>query len=135
METIVIDKDIDLIYEQAVSFPDGVKSAHEKIHSLFPFTSERRYFGISRPEGGVIIYRAAVEETTQGEAERFGLPKMILKKGNYISTVVYRFMDDIPAIGTTFQQLLNYPEIDPQGYCVEWYFNRHDVRCMVRLKN
>ena len=64
METIVIDKDIKLIYEQAESFPIGVKATHDKIHSLFPFTTERKYLGLSRPENGVIIYRAAVEEIT-----------------------------------------------------------------------
>ena len=134
METIAIDKDIKLIYEQAASFPEGVKAAHDKIHSLFPFTTERKYLGLSRPENGVIIYRAAVEEIAPGEAEKFDLPTMTLKKGNYISITIHDFMQDIPAIGKTFQELLAHPGIDPQGYCVEWYFNMDDVRCMVRLK-
>ena len=134
METIVIDKDIKLIYEQAESFPIGVKATHDKIHSLFPFTTERKYLGLSRPENGVIIYRAAVEEIAPGEAEKFDLPTMTLKKGNYISITIHDFMQDIPAIGKTFQELLAHPGIDPQGYCVEWYFNMNDVHCMVRLK-
>ena len=134
METIVIDKDIKLIYEQAESFPIGVKATHDKIHSLFPFTTERKYLGLSRPENGVIIYRAAVEEIAPGEAEKFDLPTMILKNGNYISITIHDFMKNIPAIGQTFQELLAHPGIDLQGYCVEWYFNMDDVRCMVRLK-
>jgi hypothetical protein len=134
VETIIIDQDIKVFYEQAASFPDGVKAAHEKLHSLFPFSEKRKYFGISRPENGVIIYKAAVEEIIEGEAEKFGFPTMVLKKGNYISTVIHDFMKDIPVIGRTFQQLLSHPEIDPAGYCVEWYFNMQDVRCMVQLK-
>lgn len=134
METITIDKDIKIMYVQATSFPEGVKAAHEKLHSLFPFSNERRYFGISRPENGIIVYKAAVEEIKDGEAGKFGLPAMVIKKGNYISIVIHDFMKDIPAIGRTFQQLLADPEIDPDGYCVEWYFNLQDVQCMVRLK-
>jgi hypothetical protein len=134
VETIVIDKDINLIYEQAASFPEDVKDAHDKLHSLFPFTTERKYLGLSRPENGVIIYMAAVEEITPGEAEKFDFPTMTLKNGNYISITIHDFMEDIPAIGQTFQELLTHPGIDPQGYCVEWYFNIYDVRCMVRLK-
>ena len=134
METTTIDKDIEVMYVQADSFPEGVKAAHEKLHALFPYSTERNYFGISRPENGVIIYKAAAEEIKDGEAEKFGLPTMIIRKGNYISTVIYDFMKDIAAIGKTFQQLLAHPEIDPDGYCVEWYFNEQDVRCMVRLK-
>jgi hypothetical protein len=134
VETIVIDKDIKLIYEQAASFPEDVKDAHDKLHSLFPFTTERKYFGLSRPENGVIIYKAAVEEIAPEEAEKFDLPTMTLKKGNYISITIHDFMKDIPAIGQTFRDLLTHPGIDTQGYCVEWYFNMNDVRCMVRLK-
>lgn len=134
METIVIEKDIKVLYQQATSFPEGVQAAHEKLHSLFPFAAQRKYFGLSRPENGVIVYKAAVEEIHEGEAEKFGLPTMVIKKGNYISVVIKDFMKDIPAIGKGFQQLLAHPEIDPAGYCVEWYFNTKDVRCMVRLK-
>lgn len=134
MDTIVIDQNIKVAFEQATSFPEGVKAAHEKLHSLFPFSPRRRYFGISRPENGVIIYKAAVEKILSGEAEKFNLPTMIVEKGKYISLTIHDFMKDIPAIGRAFQELLSHPEIDPQGYCVEWYFNMHDVHCMVRLK-
>ena len=134
MEITAIDKDIKVLYEQASTFPAGVKAAHDKLHSLFPFSMQRRYYGISRPENGAIVYKAAVEEIEDGESERFGLPAMVIKKGNYISAVINDFMKDIPAIGRTFQQLLAHPGIDPDGYCIEWYFNMQDVQCMVRLK-
>ena len=42
-------------------------------------------------------------------------------------------MKDIPAIQKTFNQLLEYPDIDPQGYCVEQYIDQKDLICMVRL--
>jgi len=42
-------------------------------------------------------------------------------------------MKNIPAIGETFQKIIADPRIDPQGVCVEWYFNNKDVRCMVRM--
>ena len=32
-------------------------------------------------------------------------------------------MKDIPAIGRAFEILINLPNIDLQGYCVEWYIN------------
>lgn len=43
-------------------------------------------------------------------------------------------MDDIPAIGKAFKELLAIPGIDPEGACVEWYLSNKDVQCMVRLK-
>ncbi len=133
METTIFDNDIKVFYVTATSFPAGVMEAHKKIHSLVPLTGERKYFGLSRPENGIITYRAAVEEKYEGEGEKFGCDTLVLKKGKYICKVITDFMKDLPAIGNTFQQMLSHPNIDPQGYCVEWYFNEKDLRCMVRL--
>ena len=133
METITIDNDIKVFYITAKSFPDGIMDAHEKLHGLVPFSKERKYFGISRPENGVIIYKAAAEEINAGEAEKFNLETIVLKKGKYISLKIYDYIKDIQSIDRAFKELLSYPGLDPQGYCVEWYLNDKDVRCMIRL--
>ena len=134
MQTTNLDRDIKVLYLSATSFPDGIKEAHEKLHSIIPFTNDRKYFGISRPEKGTIKYKAAAEELNEGEAKSFSLETLILRKGHYISLTVHDFMKDIQAIDRTFKKLLSYPGLDPQGYCVEWYLNNKDVKCMIRLK-
>jgi predicted transcriptional regulator YdeE len=134
METTTLDKDIKVFYLTATSFPEGIKEAHEKLHSLVPFSTNRKYFGISRPENGIIVYKAAAEEMAEGEAEGLKLDTVIIKKGKYISIAINNFIKDIESIGRAFQQLLSSPGLDPDGYCVEWYLNGKDVKCMVRLK-
>ena len=47
--------------------------------------------------------------------------------------LVKDYVKDITQIQKAFDQLLEHPAIDPEGYCVEWYFNDKDVTCMVRL--
>ena len=135
METIAIDKDIKVFYVTATSFPDGIMEAHQKLHSRVPFSTNRRYFGISRPENGVIVYKAAAEEINRGDAEKYNCDSLTLKKGNYISVTIHDYMKDISSIGKTFQKILSDPNIDSEGYCVEWYLSQKDVRCMVRLKD
>ncbi len=136
MEPFTLQKDIRVFCETADSFPEGVKSAHEKLHALIEYTADRNYFGLSRPDtNGTIIYKAAAEELKPGELSTHGLEEIIIQKGNYQSIVVHHFMKDIPAIGIAFQELIALPDIDPKGYCVEWYVNEQDVRCMVRLKS
>lgn len=135
METITIYNDIRVFYITAESFPNGVLTAHQKLHSLLPFTTNRKMFGISRPENGVIVYRAAAEEITPGEAEQFNCDSLILKKGKYISNTIHDFMKDISSIGNTFREMLETPGLDPEGYCVELYFNEKDVQCMIRLQD
>jgi hypothetical protein len=135
METITFENDITIMYKTATSFPEGVMAAHEALHAVVPFSTDRGYYGVSRPEsGGGIVYRAAVEELKPGEAASFGLDTLVLKKGNYISITIADFMKDPKIIGQTFQQMLEHPGLDSQGYCVELYFNDKDVKCMIRLK-
>lgn len=134
METIHISKDIPVCYITASSFPDGVLAAHQQLHTMFPYSDGRRYFGISRPEhGGGIVYRAAAEELQPGEGQQHGCDTLTLKAGNYLSVTIPDFMKDIPAIGRTFATILAQPGLNPNGYCVEQYINQKDVQCMVRL--
>lgn len=135
METVTVDNDIKVIYIEAESFPDGVLEAHNKLHEILPFPTNRKYFGISRPENGVIVYKAAAEEINTGEAEKLNGDTLIINKGRYISLTVNDYMKDLQSIGSAFRTLLLVPDLDPQGYCIEWYVTDKDVKCMVRLKD
>jgi len=133
METFTFENDIRVFYVTATSFPDGIKASHEKLHALVPFSASRRYFGISRPENGIIVYKAAAEEMETGEAGKLNCETMLLKKGQYICLSIHDYMKDLKSIERAFKELLEHPGIDPQGYCVEWYQSDKDVKCMIRL--
>jgi hypothetical protein len=133
--TFKLDKDIEVFCVRAKSFPDGVMQAHQTLHALVPPSNIRKYFGISRPEGGKgIIYRAAMDELSSGELSAHKLEKFLIKSGNYICIDIPDFMKNPILIGQSFQQLLKDPGIDPQGACIEWYLNPNDCKCMVKLK-
>jgi len=132
METITLPDDITVFYVTAASFPAGIADAHQRIHALVPFSGDRRYFGISRPENGEIVYRAAAEERHPGEAEQYHCETLVLKEGPYRCITIQDYMQHIQQIGEAFEELLAYADIDPQGYCVEWYVNDREVKCMVR---
>ena len=134
METTIFDNDISVFYVTAGHFPSGIMDAHQKLHSLVPFSPGRKYFGVSRPENGVIVYRAGTEELIPGEGKNFGCETLVLKKGKYISETINNYQENIESIAETFQSMLTHPGLDPEGYCVEWYFNPSDVKCMIRLE-
>jgi hypothetical protein len=136
MEAYIIEKDIGCHCIKATSFPEGVLAAHQLLHSLFTFDGKRKFYGISRPEGnGTIRYRAAVEKLDDDNLQEGRLEEFVILKGQYSGIDIKNFRSDIPAIDRTFQQLLTHPELDPNGYCLEWYYNMNDIRCMVRLKD
>ena len=134
METIILKNEIKVFYVTADSFPDGIMASWEKLHSLIPSPSERKFFGISRPENGAIKYMAAAEELSADEAEKLGCKPFVITEGRYISITIKDYIKDLPNIGKTFEILLSNPDIDPDGYCIEWYIENKDVICMVKLK-
>lgn len=134
METFILNEDIKVFTMTAESFPEGILESHQKLHAIVPFSTDRRYFGVSRPENSVITYKAAAEEL-EGEEGKYELDSLIIKKGRYISLVISGYMKDEQAIAKAFEKLLAYPDIDPDGYCVEWYISDDDVRCMIRLED
>jgi hypothetical protein len=135
MEYYQLYKDIKTVSVTASSFPDGVLTAFKKLHESVPGSSTRRVFGISRPEGTGIIYRAAMEQVDDQEAEILGLDVFLIPKGTYIGIEIPDFMNRIPEIGGSFKELLAHPDIDPNGFCLEMYLGETDVRCMVKLEN
>jgi hypothetical protein len=135
MEPYHLDHDIRLCCIPAKSFPDGVMAAFEQLMTIFPDQQgKRRLFGISWPDGkGSMVYKAAVEERYRGEAEKLGMEAYLLKSGEYLSTVVHNFMNDIPSIGKAFQLLVEAPGVHPNTVGVEEYVSNTDVRCMVPM--
>lgn len=137
MELFNLDRDINTLYVQASSFPDGIGEAYHRLGALGPDFHARTYYGISfMGENGEIIYRAAAEESFEGEAKQLGCETFLIKKGTYVSKYIRVFHDNIPEMGKTFQEMVRDPRIDQNGACIEVYDHEggtENVRCMVRL--
>lgn len=134
MENYTLTEDVKVFFVTAESFPAGVLAAFQKLHSLIPDSLGRTTFGISHADkNGNIIYKAAVKESFEGEAEKLGCERFVIKKGDYISITIKNFMENIPLVARAFKELLSDSRIDPNGACVEKYLNAEDVQCMVKL--
>lgn len=134
MEKLELEKDITVMYVPAASFPDGIEEAFKNLQKRIPPGGKRVLFGISWPDrNGKIMYKAAVEEKFVGEAKDFGLDTFVIKKGTYTSERIKNYRENIQQIGNSFSRLLEHPELDMTGCCVEWYKEADEVICMVRL--
>jgi hypothetical protein len=132
MDTYILGEDIHVVCLRADRFPEGIEAAHEALHEKFP-AEARQFFGISRPDqSGTIIYKAAVEETDSGEADRLGLERFTILRGSYNTYYIKDFPNHPGAIKSSFDLLIGQAEADPNGYCIEWYIGENDVKCMVR---
>ena len=133
MERFTLEHDLPVVCVRAASFPGGVHAAFEKLHALFPADTRRRAYGISHRDGrGNIIYHAAATQLHDDEAGRYGLDEaFIIRRGTYVGETITDYMQNLPAIGRTFERLLAVPELDPAGYCLEEYFSEREMRCSV----
>lgn len=134
METYTLHHDIPLLCIRASSFPEGVLAAHKRLFALLEGRGDRVFYGLSWPENGRIIYKAAAESLLANEAEILDCEPFLLTKGVYFSKMVLNFRQDEMAIGRTFEALLTNPDIDPNGCCVEMYLGAHDVLCLVKRR-
>ena len=132
MENYTFQKDVHTFCVTADHFPQGIAQAHQQLQSLLPKNDRRNYFGISYPDkNGLMIYKAAAE-ILEGESMP-GLETFVIKNGPYNTFYINDYSLHPESIGQAFELLNKQHEVDPHGYCLEWYINEHDVKCMVPL--
>jgi len=135
MDSFTFQHDIKTFCVNAVSFPDGVEAAFRELESILPPHDNRHFYGISwRTNDGNIVYKAAGEVLDSDEDFMYpDLETFTIKNGPYNSFYIPDFRNHLEDIPKAFELLLQQHEVDPQGYCLEWYINDKDVKCMVPL--
>jgi len=134
MEKYQLNDDIKIICNKAKTFPNGVMEAFTTLESSVPEMEKRTIYGISKlDEKRLIIYKAAVTELHDGEAESLGFEAFTVRKGTYMTETIMDWQNNMQAFGPTFQKLLDNPKLDWDSPCVEWYKSDDEVMCMVRI--
>ncbi len=134
MERYELKKDKKLFCVAAQSFPTGIIEAFQTLENLDPSVIGRHFYGISiENKKGEITYKAAVEESFEGEGKKYGCETFVITKGEYMTETIFNFMNSINIIPDTFQKLLSSPGLDKNFPCVEWYKSNEELICMVRI--
>lgn len=132
MEDFTLPTEINIYTITAKSFPEDIGEVHHRLHKLIPPTPSRKYFGISRPENGKILYKVGAEVYLNEDIDFKKLESFKIQNGNYITILINDFRNNLSQIDSAFKILTSEKNIDPNGYCIEYYFNSEDVRCMIK---
>lgn len=136
MNTVNIENEIQVVRIRANNYPDGIGGAHQQIQAMVPPDGQRHYFGISHPDqNGQIVYWAAAQEMSRGELKYTGIPSFTIPAGRYYEIEVKDYLSNPRKIENAFKQILLSDNIDPLGFCLEWYYGEKCVKCMVRIKD
>jgi len=132
MDVFELKKDIKVFCVRAKSFPNDIGKAFGTLVNLLPTVEGRTFFGISyQGKNHEMIYNAAVLESHDGEAEKYGCETYVIKKGEYLSAMLRGWKKNEASIGITFSKMATV-RTDTVFPCVEWY-QGDDVLCMVRI--
>jgi predicted transcriptional regulator YdeE len=133
MEIYTLKKDMEIVCVTAKSFPYEIKQAFGSLISLLSSIEDRTFFGIAyQNKEGDMIYKAAVLESYDGEAEKLGCEKFTIEKGEYLTETLKDWKKDESRIGLTFRKFSE-SKYNATFPCVEWY-QGNDVMCMVKLE-
>ena len=134
MEKISVEKDIIVLCVKASSFPDCIKDAFITLENkVGPEAKDRTFYGLSKPQYGIINYWAGIEGFSLEESSKFSTEAMVIQHGNYISEKILNWKNNGLLIGKTFERLLTSFDIDPSSFCIEVYNLDDSVTCMVKL--
>src|SRR5688572_22752131 len=89
MEVFELKKDIKVFCVRAKSFPNDIGKAFGSLINLLPTVEDRTFFGVSyQGKNHEMIYNAAVLESFEGEAKKYGCETYVIKKGEYLSEML-----------------------------------------------
>jgi hypothetical protein len=135
MEIFKLENDTKIICLKAKSFPQGIQEAFDLLSAKLERADERKYFGISHgSKSGEIIYKAAVNELFDGEAEKLNCEAFTIIKGTYLREIIKDWKTKVEKMGEAFRTMIADSRLDYNSPCVEVY-EGDDVICMVRIKD
>ena len=133
-EIYKLNEDVQTFCVMAHAFPGDAQGCHARLRALLPTTAGRVFYGISHGDAdGNIIYRAAVAEKFEGEAEQYSCERFTILAGQYLSQTIMQWQQNMGSMGAIFQEMIHDPRLDPMGYCVEWYKSDTELLCMAKL--
>jgi hypothetical protein len=136
MKIFSIDHDITVFGKIVDTFPDGIGQAFDEIIHKIPDGLARSRYGISSWSGERMIYIAAVEQESEGEAKQYGYDTFSIERGNYGIEEVRGWRDKTDSIKEMFEKMCrSIPGLDLMKPCVEWYKNDDVMWCMLKSKS
>lgn len=135
MELYQVKQDVKVICVEATSFPKGIKAAFDRLNNMVPDMDGRHVFGISKPQNGIIRYRAAASEKQDGEGTALGYPTFTIPAGIYLGEALQNWQQNEMMIMSIFNRLIADKRLDGSAHCIEWYKSNTELLCMVLMRN
>lgn len=134
MNTFFIEQEMYAFGVRVNDFPEGIGKAFDQLSQKVAGGNQRSCFGLSRMDNdGSIIYYAALEERSPGEARLYGYERFVIPKGEYLSATLKNWRSHLPAIKSIFEDMMKDKRFDTSACCIEWYQSDTEMVCLLQL--
>ncbi|HEY0680441.1 MAG TPA: hypothetical protein VGD17_19295 [Chitinophagaceae bacterium] len=134
MESYKVADDLNVFGMEVKTFPFGIPEAFDSLKNKLRLNDDRYFFGISKCINGKVVYKAAVTEAFDGEAEQYGCERYVIEKGEYLSESLCDWPQQTHAIKEVLDILTRDDRVDDRYPCIEWYKDNKEMICMVKMK-
>jgi predicted transcriptional regulator YdeE len=134
MEKYKLNNDVKVFGFKVTSFPAGIGAAFDElIKKTGDPAGERAYYGIGEFRDGKMIYYAAAEEKTEGEAEKYNYDKLKIEKGDYLSKTLFDWRKNTECIKDAFYEIIQDDRVNKSKPAIEWYKDDNEMICLVKM--
>jgi len=121
------------MYVQALSFPDGIQDAWDKLERPLLTLNRRKFYGISRIIDGTIEYRTYVIPLDDFEPLRLGFNTFTIPSGWYATKKLIDWPKYKHTIKIIFEELSCKYSLDNTRPHIEFYRSQKEVVLMIPI--
>jgi predicted transcriptional regulator YdeE len=127
---------INTISVKAVSFPEGINEAFQKIESSLDSLKGRKFYGALcfNSESQTMEYRACLVPADENEVSKLGFEKYIIPGGKYAAAKLNDWESHTNEIGKTFSEISSNYETDSSRPQIEYYRSQKELILMSPIK-
>jgi len=125
--------ELKFMYVQALSFPDGIQDAWDKLERPLSTLNRRKFYGISHIIDGAIEYRACVIPLDDSEPLRLGFDIFTIPSGWYATKKLIDWPKHKHMMKIIFEELSNKYPLDNTRPYIEFYRSQKEVVLMIPI--
>lgn len=125
--------ELKLMYARALSFPDGIQDAWNKLERPLSTLNGRKFYGISRIIDRTIEYRACVIPLDDSEPLQLGFDTFTIPSGWYATKKLIDWPKYKHIIKIIFEELSSKYPLDNTRPHIEFYRSQKEVVLMIPI--
>lgn len=126
-------EDLKLMYVEALTFPNGITEAWNKLEQILKSLKGRKFYGSSQCINVKMEYRACVIPLDDDEPKILGLETFIISASNYAVKKLKNWAKQLQLIPEIFDELSSKHTVKKGSPFLEYYKSEKDVLLMVPI--